>query len=127
MAGVHHETSDVDTRVLLRFVGGLLTAAVVIPAVVGLLFIYLAKREARPAPVEFPLAAGTQDRVPPQPRLQTNPRDDLQNFREQEDTVLTSYGWVDRNAGIVRIPIEEAMKLTVQRGLPTRPEASGRK
>ena len=37
-------------------------------------------------------------------------------------TMLNSYGWVDKNAGIVRIPIDEAMKLTLQRGLPSRPE-----
>ena len=127
MTDVHHETSDVDVRGLLRFAGGLLAAAVVIPALVGLLFIYFARREARPVPLEFPLAAADQHREPPEPRLQTNPREDLQKFREQEDTVLTSYGWVDRNAGIVRIPIEEAMKLTVQRGLPTRPEGAGSK
>jgi hypothetical protein len=36
--------------------------------------------------------------------------------------VLNSYGWVDKNAGIARIPIREAMKLTVQQGLPTRQE-----
>ena len=36
--------------------------------------------------------------------------------------MLDSYGWVDKNAGIVRIPIDEAMKLTLQRGLPTRQE-----
>ena len=127
MADVHHETSDVDLHGLLRFVGGLLAAAVVIPALVGLLFVYFARREARPVSPEFPLAATEQNRLPPEPRLQTNPRQDLQDFREQEDTILKSYGWVDRNAGIVRVPIEEAMKLTVQRGLPTRPEGAGRK
>ena len=126
MADVHHETSDVDLRGLLRFVGGLVAAAVVIPALVGLLFVYFARREARPVSLEFPLAATEQNRVPPEPRLQTSPREDLQNLREREDMVLKSYGWVDRNAGIVRIPIEEAMKLTVQRGLPTRPEGAGR-
>ena len=31
--------------------------------------------------------------------------------------MLDSYGWVDKDAGVVRIPIEEAMKLTVERGL----------
>jgi len=36
--------------------------------------------------------------------------------------VLESYAWVDKNAGIVRIPIEEAIRLTLQRGLPTRQE-----
>jgi hypothetical protein len=127
MADVHHETTDVDIRVLMRFVGGLLAAGIVILALVGLLFVYFARREARPAPLEFPLAATEQNRLPPEPRLQTNPREDLQHFREQEDTVLTSYGWVDRNAGIVRIPIDEAMKLTIARGLPTRPEGAGSK
>ena len=39
-----------------------------------------------------------------------------------EDELLTVYGWVDKNAGIVRIPIDEAMKLTLQRGLPARQE-----
>jgi hypothetical protein len=58
--------------------------------------------------------------VPPEPRLQTNPREDLRQFREQEDAILNSYGWVDRPAGVVRIPIEDAMKLMLRRGLPSR-------
>ena len=37
-----------------------------------------------------------------------------------QDAALRSYGWVDKNAGIVRIPIDEAIRLTLQRGLPTR-------
>ena len=38
--------------------------------------------------------------------------------------MLDSYGWVDKNAGVVRIPIDEAMKLTLERGLPARPSRS---
>jgi len=38
-----------------------------------------------------------------------------------EEQTLNSYGWVDQNAGVVHIPIAEAMKLVAQRGLPTRP------
>ena len=45
---------------------------------------------------------------------------DLADLREKEDETLNSYGWVDRNAGVVRIPIDEAIKLTLQRGLPAR-------
>ena len=41
-------------------------------------------------------------------------------MRAAEQQVLTTYGWVDRNAGVVRIPIDEAMKLAIQRGLPAR-------
>ena len=36
--------------------------------------------------------------------------------------MLGSYGWVDKNAGVVRIPIDAAMKLTLERGLPARTE-----
>ena len=70
--------------------------------------------------LEFPLAAGQENRLPPEPRLQTNPRQDMKDLREEEDARLRSYGWVDRNAGVVRIPLDEAMKLTLQRGLPAR-------
>ena len=41
-----------------------------------------------------------------------------------EDATLKSYQWVDRNAGVVRIPIDEAIKLTLQRGLPSRVQAT---
>ncbi len=87
-----------------------------------LLVLYLAARDARHVMPEFPLAAGQESRLPPEPRLQTNPRQDLRDLRSEEDTVLTGYGWVDKNAGIARIPIGEAMKLTVERGLPARQE-----
>ena len=41
----------------------------------------------------------------------------------QEEQTLHSYGWVDQPAGVVRIPIDRAMELLAQRGLPTRPQA----
>jgi hypothetical protein len=54
----------------------------------------------------------------PMPREQPDPRIDLKALREREDRELASYGWVNRPAGIVRIPIERAMQLIVERGLP---------
>ena len=69
----------------------------------------------------YPLAVGQDDRLPPEPRLQANPKQDLRDLRESEDALLKSYGWVDKNNGVVRIPIDEAMKLVLQRGLPARP------
>jgi len=48
-------------------------------------------------------------------------------MRAREDEILTTYGWVDRNAGIVRIPIDAAMKLTLERGLPARSENEQRR
>ena len=84
------------------------------------MFRFLDAKQATRVPVQYPLAAQQEARVPPEPRLQTNPREDLKVLRDQEQQVLSSYGWIDKNGGVVRIPIEDAMKLTVQRGLPAR-------
>jgi hypothetical protein len=55
---------------------------------------------------------------PPAPRLQINPAGDLATLRQAETTQLTNYGWVDRANGRVRIPIDRALALTAERGLP---------
>jgi hypothetical protein len=119
---VHHEESDVNIRGVLMFGGALIVAAIVIHLVVGGLFKYFDIREARQATPEYPLAAAQENRLPPEPRLQTNPRQDLADLRGREDQALAGYSWVDRNAGIVRIPIDEAIKKTLERGLPARTE-----
>ena len=54
----------------------------------------------------------------PEPRLIVTPAADLEELRAREDEELKSYAWIDRKSGIVRIPIERAMELIVQRGLP---------
>ena len=120
--GVHHEESDVNIRGVLMFGGALIVAAIVIHLVVGVLFKYFDVREARQATPEYPLAAAQENRLPPEPRLQTNPRQDLADLRARDDQALAGYSWVDRNAGIVRIPIDEAIKKTLERGLPARTE-----
>ena len=75
------------------------------------LFGYFNGREGVKVPAEYPLAASQGHHEPPEPRLQTAPRQDLADMRAKEDEVLGSYGWVDKNAGVVRIPIDAAMKL----------------
>src|SRR5438034_4061609 len=118
--GVHHEVSDVDVRGILLFGAGLFVMVAVVSLLVWVLFGYVGSREAIRGPREYPLAATEQNRLPPEPRLQTNPREDLRELRVHEEQVLTSYGWVDRNAGVVRIPIDEAMKMVVKKGLAVR-------
>lgn len=44
----------------------------------------------------------------------------LQKFRAEEEHLLTTYGWVDQNAGVVRLPIDRAKELLLGRGLPVR-------
>jgi hypothetical protein len=117
---VHHEESDVNFNAILGFGAGLIVVALLIHLLTYVLFRYFDSREARRVAPQYPLAVAQENRLPPEPRLQTDPRQDLAELRAKEDEVLHSYGWVDKNAGIVRIPIDEAMQLTLQRGLPAR-------
>jgi len=59
----------------------------------------------------------------PEPRLEENERGELKDVRLREEEQLNSYGWVDEKTGVARIPIEHAMELVAQRGLPVHPQA----
>ncbi len=81
----------------------------------------------RPVPTDRWTSAGGASRAAleqqpaesPFPRLQISPSEDLKVFRAREEHELTSYGWVNRSAGVVRLPIGRAMDLLIERGLPT--------
>jgi hypothetical protein len=88
-----------------------------------LLFDVLAAREARRQPEVSPLAAALAPQQPPEPRLQASSARDLLEMRAAEERELTTYGWIDEAAGVVRIPIERAMDLVAMEGLPA---AAGR-
>ncbi len=62
-------------------------------------------------------AVGEKSRFP-EPRLQVNPTADLAISEKASESELHSYGWVDRSAGVVHLPIERAMQLLIERGLP---------
>lgn len=113
-----HEKSDVSISGIVKFGIGLAVAALLIHvAMWGLFKVLDARREKRDRPIPSLVAAALR-RTPPEPRLE---RDALAPRRQMvagENAALTSYGWVDRNAGIVRIPIERAIDLLVERGLP---------
>jgi len=58
------------------------------------------------------------------PMLETNERGQFRDFLMNQEKQLRSYGWVDEKDGVARIPIERAMELIVQRGLPVYPQGS---
>ena len=62
--------------------------------------------------------------LPAGPRLQISAPAELEFFRNREEAELHSYGWINRKAGVVRIPIERAMDLILQEGLPARTNAN---
>ena len=70
------------------------------------------------------IAPGYPEKVFPSPRLEEDERGQLNGIRLKEEKTLYTYGWVDEKAGMVHIPIERAMDLLVQRGLPVRAQGS---
>ena len=71
----------------------------------------------------YPLSAAQPHQLPPAPRLQQFPANERYVFQSEEQRLLNSYSWENKEAGTVRIPIAEAMRLTVERGLPSRDTA----
>ena len=117
---VGHETTDAEIAPLVRF-ALFLTATVLVCAVLSIgLYKYLDQREQAEKAGRYPLAAGTVRPLPPRPRLQTYPFDDIKQLRKEENKVLDHYAWVDQNAGVVQIPIERAIDVLVEKGLPYR-------
>ena len=111
-----HESSDVRIRPIATFVFGLFLAVVVVLGAMGALFRYFAGHQPRPEVRPSPLVRATQ--TPPEPRLQASPSADGRAVRAREEQLLSTYGWIDRNAGVVRIPIDRAIDLMVQKGEP---------
>lgn len=118
-AGAGHEHTDANVWVIVKFMLWLAAAAIIIHIGMGLIFGLFVETREETDPL-YPLAAGQAQRVPAEPRLQGIPVNDIYRFRLQEQQVLEGYGWISRDGGRVQIPIEEAMRLTVERGLPAR-------
>jgi hypothetical protein len=120
-----YEKSDLRARPIVWF-AGILTLAILLSglAAYGLYrgFGWLeADRLQTPA---SPLASRT---LPPEPRLQVEAPKELRALRAAEDAVLTSYGWVNKEAGVARVPIQRAMQLVLERGLPMPPKGPAAK
>ena len=121
------QEDKIDLRGIFGFAIGLAVVMIVVEIAMVLWFnIGVGAVDASNPPKVFPLAAEPDDRRPPEPRLQEfgQSREDLKNLRAAEDADLTGYRWVDRNKNIVRIPVADAMRLTLQRGLPARSQAA---
>ena len=112
-----HERKDVDVVSLSIIVVGVLLGCALVFIAIFVLMHGLKTRE----PVKTAGAAiipTPQTQEFPAPRLEVKPGANLAELRAAEDVDLRTYGWIDRNAGTVRIPIDRAMELIAQRGLP---------
>jgi len=118
-----HEETDVNVWAVGKF--GIALALFCILALLGVagLLKYFVSHNALPPPAGLNVDAR---RLPPEPRLEVSEPTDLAAMRAAEDQILDTYGWVDRQHGIVRIPIERAMDLLAARGLPSLPQPEPR-
>ena len=137
------ERRDIGVGGVLYFMAGLAVAAVIIHFVVAGLFRYLEHhseaqqhalsplvtnptRDTRTLPPEFKTDREGTDYEKylqknfPEPQLEIDERTELNKVRLSEEDRLSTYDYIDKDAGSVRIPIDRAMDLLVQRGLPTR-------
>jgi hypothetical protein len=123
--GSTYEHTDANVWIIVKFLFWLAISAVIIHVGLGLLYALLIEQAEETGEQRYPLATAQGERLPPTPRLQQFPRNELYQFREGEETFLEGYGWMNKEAGIVHIPIEDAMRLMVERGLPSRTPADG--
>jgi hypothetical protein len=112
-----HERKDVDVPSLLTIAVLLFVSCVIIFLIVwGMMHYFKLHEPARTAgQTNLPVTSSEEF---PKPRLQIKGAVDLAKLRDAEEADLRSYGWIDRNSGTVHIPIDRAMQLLLQRGLP---------
>lgn len=115
--GAGYEHTDASVWIIAKFLGWLMVSAVIIHVGLGFFYQMLIERSMEVGDQPYPLAVAQDQQLPPTPRLQQFPRNELFEFRIGEEELLQGYGWMNRNAGIVHIPIDAAMRLTVERGL----------
>jgi hypothetical protein len=121
---VAFESSDIDTRTILAYLFYLaisVAAAFLVSVYVFRFTTTLAVDSRTPPP---PVRKGVGPTVPSAPYLQGAPYSpddgqlDLRNKRAEDEAANDKYGWIDQHAGIAQIPVDEAMKIIVAKGLP---------
>jgi hypothetical protein len=129
--GVEFEREDLGAGGIFAFLVGLAIVGLLMHLILAGMYRYLDTYEkahqAQPAPMARPAAADMRQALPqeadkfPTPRLEINERAQLNDKRLKEEETLNTYGWVDQKAGVAHIPIDRAMDLIAQQGLPTAP------
>ena len=111
--GSGHEQSEVSVRMLVLSCVALAVSMAIVFLIVWGIFAYF-KGTYRPEQ-----AAAQSQPLPPEPRVEIEPWQQLRGVRAHEEHVLSSYAWVDEKQGTVRIPIDQAMDLLAAKRLPS--------
>jgi hypothetical protein len=120
-AAAGHETTDANLGGVERLIVGMAVFLALVFLLMWFLYTQFRSREASRDVQPSPVTARQGDRLPPMPRLQVNPYDDLRAFRQAEQAELETFKWIDKQAGIAQIPVERAIEILGERGLPVPP------
>jgi hypothetical protein len=122
---VRYEKEDINERSTFWFGFWILALMVGVAFLVKPLYNLLVARGVETqTPAAYVADADPEALRPPAPRLQARPEVELAELRAQEDAILGSYAWVEKDRGLVRIPVDEAMRIVAERGMPTFPTPS---
>ena len=116
---VHYEATDVTVPPIAKSLVGLVVGTAIVVVLLYPTFTWFRSRMAHADPAPPPMGRHAPGRLPAEPRLQTTPMVDLAFTRAEEQRLLTGYAWVDESRGVVRIPIDVAMRMIAARGLPS--------
>jgi hypothetical protein len=117
-----HEVSDVSIRGLVTFLVGLVVSLAVVVLAIAWMFVLLVRRANEADPPESPVAK-LREAGPPSPHLQQSPAFDMRVMREEQTAALKRTRWIDKEAQVVQIPVQRAIELVAERGLPDWPRA----
>ena len=120
--GSSYEHTDANVWAIVKFGLWLAVTALIVHVGMGLMYALLIERAKETSEQRYPLANVNDAKLPAEPRLQQYPHLEMETYLESQQERLNSYGWIDKEQNRVHIPIEDAMRLTVERGLPARPE-----
>ena len=118
--GLGYEPRDANITGLLQFAFWM--AVLLAVTLLGMRWTFDYFKKAMPlGETASPLLKQGQRELPPSPRLQVHPRQELVDYCEIQQKAVHSYGWVNQESGIVHIPVDRAMDLILAKGLPARP------
>ncbi len=117
----HHdidfEHSELNARGAFLTGLGVIAGVWIITGLMFFFFSFLRHYKAEVSPPALPIAEHGNP-LPPKPRLQESPARDLKALRAREDWEMNHYYWIDKGKGRVAMPIDQAMQIIAQRGIP---------
>jgi hypothetical protein len=120
-----HEPTEFDAEIRVKAIFGVLAGLALLVALsfagMGAFSRFLKARSVARDPEPLPVAEANQPRPRPRAALQADPTADMVAFAREEEAAVTSYAWVDRTAGVAQIPVERALEIVAERGLPVPP------